>query len=122
VKDKKTDIKIIVAGSRTFNNYVLVKYYLDKIINNRTNIEIVSGGARGADYLGEKYAKEHSLNLSSFPADWTKYGKSAGFVRNREMAIYADVLVAFWDGNSKGTRHMINLAKENNLKTKIIKI
>lgn len=71
---------------------------------------IVSGGARGADKLGEVYAKDNGYNLRIFPADWNTHGYKAGFLRNEEMAEYADALAAFWDGKSRGTKHMISTA------------
>lgn len=114
------DNRIIVAGGRDFNNYELLKSKLDYYLGNLDNISIVSGGARGADRLGENYAIEKGLKLAMFPADWNTYGKSAGFIRNKEMAEYSTHLIAFWDGKSKGTKHMIDLAKEYNLKTKIV--
>lgn len=70
--------------------------------------EIVSGGAQGVDFLAELYAKKHTLKFTEFKADWDTYGKSAGYRRNVEMAEYADALIAIWDGQSKGTLHMIN--------------
>lgn len=99
-------MKTIVAGSRTFNDYELLKDTLQHL--NIT--EVVSGTARGADRLGEKYATENNILLSKFPADWEKYGKGAGYVRNEEMAKYADLCIVFWDGQSKGSLNMINLA------------
>ncbi len=114
-------MKIIIAGSRDFNDYSLLKEKSNFLLSKTTeNIEIVSGGARGADYLGEKYASENKLKLKIFPADWIKYGRGAGFVRNKQMAEYADALIAFWDGKSSGTKMMIELAKEMNLKVKVI--
>lgn len=112
-------LKIIVAGSRSFNNYPLLDYTLDKFVQKLKpidSIEIVSGGARGADRFGEKYAKEHGYALKVFPAHWDLYGKRAGYLRNAEMADYADCLVAFWDSQSPGTKHMINLAIQKGLK------
>lgn len=110
-------MKTIVAGSRTFNNYKLLKSTLDEI----TEItEIVSGTAKGADTLGEKYAKESNIPLVLFPADWNKYRNSAGYIRNEEMAKYADACIVFWDGKSKGTKHMIDLALKYQLDLKII--
>jgi hypothetical protein len=84
-------------------------------------VQIVSGGARGADALGEKLAKELDLPCKIFPANWDVYGRSAGYKRNRQMAEYADMLIAFWDGKSKGTEHMINLAREYDLDIEIIR-
>ena len=114
-------VSIIVAGSRTFNDYDLLKEKLDELIKGRPDTEIVSGTAKGADLLGEKYAKERNFSIKRFPADWDKNGKSAGYIRNEEMAKYANACVCFWDGKSKGTQHMINLAKKYNLKIIVIK-
>ena len=84
------------------------------------NIVIVSGGARGADKAGEMYANEEKFDLEIFPADWKKFGKSAGFRRNEQMANVADAVVAFWDGKSNGTKHMIETAEKNNLDLRVI--
>ena len=108
--------KVIIAGSRSFTDYALLKAYADfKLSAVQDAIEVVSGGARGADALGERYAKEKGYWLTVFPADWQKYGKSAGYKRNSEMADYADALIAFWDGSSRGTKHMIDLAESKGL-------
>jgi hypothetical protein len=115
-------MKIIIAGSRSFNNYNLLKLECDKFLNehNISNPEIISGTANGADKLGEQYAKQLNIKLTQFPANWNLYGKSAGYKRNLQMAEYADALIAFWDNNSKGTKHMIDIANKLNLITKII--
>lgn len=104
--------KVIVAGSREFDDYPLLKKKLDFFLQNREEIEIISGCARGADRLGERYAKEKGLWLRKFPADWEKHGKKAGYLRNEQMAKYADVAVVFWDGKSYGTKHMIDLCEK----------
>lgn len=119
--------RVIVAGTREFDNYLLLQMklidYLLAIPNEE--IEIISGTARGADKLGEQYASDYNLKCIKFPADWDTYGKSAGYRRNAEMAKYASqehgVLFAFWDGKSKGTKHMIDLAHKYNLETYVIK-
>ena len=112
-------IKVIIAGTRDFNDYDFLKknvdYFLQGINPNNEEIEIVSGNARGADKLGERYAKEHNLPVKLFPANWDKYGKRAGYLRNQEMANYSDMLIAFWDEKSKGTKHMIDIAKKQGL-------
>lgn len=113
-------LKIIIAGSRTFNNYELLKQKLDFYIGEHKEIEIISGTARGADRLGERYAFERGLTLHRFPADWSK-GKSAGYLRNEEMAKYGTHAVIFWDGISRGTKHMIDLAKEYKLNYRVVK-
>ena len=113
-------MKVIIAGGRTFNDYDLLCQNCYKAFSLQTEIEIVSGTANGADKLGEKYANEKGYQIKKFPADWDKYGKSAGYKRNEEMAKYADSLIAFWDGKSKGTKHMIDLAKRYSLKVKVV--
>ncbi len=120
-------LKVIIAGSRNFNNYKLLKKKMDFFLKNKIdknkpsfNIEIVSGTARGADTLGETYAKDKGYALTKVPAHWDLYGKKAGYIRNREMRDYADVCVVFWDGESKGSKHMINLAKEDNMPIRVV--
>lgn len=88
---------------------------------SNTEIEIVSGKAKGADTLGEKWAKERGLKIKSFPADWDQFGNSAGPIRNAQMADYGTHLVAFWDGRSRGTLNMVNVAKAANLNMRVIK-
>jgi hypothetical protein len=105
-------MKVIVAGSREFNNYRLLRDTLDRLLAGLGDVEIVSGCARGADRLGERYAIERSHAIKRFPADWAEHGRAAGPIRNNEMAKYADMLVAFWDGKSKGTHHMIKAMRK----------
>lgn len=112
-------MKLIIAGGRNFSDYEKLCQFCDKILSKQTKIKIVSGTANGADKLGEKYANENGYKIKQFPANWNKYGKSAGYKRNAKMAEYADALIAFWDGKSKGTKHMIDLAKRVNLEIKI---
>lgn len=131
-------MRIIIAGSREFDDYkrlelecnrIFCQFAEEKIIpvsaiESAKVIEIISGGARGADKLGEKFAKEYKLPLKIINADWNTYGKRAGYLRNEQMALYAKtddgVLVAFWDGKSKGTKHMIDLATKHGLKVFVI--
>jgi len=116
-------LKVIIAGSRDFNDYQLlenlVNMYLQRYSTDQ--IEIVSGGARGADRLGERYAQSREIALKVMPADWDTYGKSAGYRRNEEMAQYATHCIVFWDGESRGTQHMINLANQYNLALRIVR-
>ena len=107
-------MKVAVVGSRNFNNYELLKETLDKL-----NISlIVSGGAKGADSMSEVYAKEHGIETLIFKPDWS-LGRHAGFLRNENIVNNCNVLVAFWDGKSSGTKHSIDLAYKKN---KVIKI
>lgn len=112
-------MKIIIAGGRDFNDYETLKRFCNHVLVNTPEFEIVSGTASGADTLGEKYASEVNKPIKRFPADWDKHGKSAGYKRNLEMADYADALIAFWDGQSKGTKHMIDIAKKKGLRIKV---
>lgn len=119
-------MKIIIAGGRDFDDFTHLKERCDDIIGGLIagsawagTIRIVSGTARGTDKLGEKYAELYGYPIDRFPADWEKYGKAAGYKRNAEMAQYADVLIAFWDEKSRGTKHMIDLAIEHGLRTYI---
>lgn len=121
----ESTVRIIIAGGRDFNNYDFLKKEASIFISeidNGDHIEIVSGGAKGVDLLGEKFAEEKNLELIVFPADWKKFGRAAGPRRNAQMAKYATHLLSFWNGESKGTKSMLTLAKKENLKVKIISI
>lgn len=107
-------MKTIIAGSRDIIDYGLVTEAMNRIDWDVT--EIVSGGARGIDTLGERWASDNNVSLKIFPADWDTYGKAAGPIRNAQMAKYADALVAIWDGKSRGTSNMIGEAKDLGLK------
>lgn len=108
---------LLVAGSRGFNNYPMLKEKLDYLLQNQSGkeIHIVSGGAKGADTLAEWYAKERGYQMHVFPADWS-IGKSAGYRRNEQMHQFISQFpkrgcVCFWDGSSKGTQHNFELCK-----------
>jgi len=105
-------MKLLIAGSRDFNDYEMLKEKLDKILCSSNISEIISGKAKGADTLGERYAKERNIKIKEFPAEWNLYGKKAGMIRNKEMAKYATNAIIFWDGNSKGTENMIKLMEK----------
>ena len=114
--------RVIVAGTRYFNSPTIMQVTLDHLLSDHQpdEVEIVSGRARGADRMGEAYAKSRGYAVKLFPADWEQYGKSAGYKRNTQMAEYADALVAFWDNQSRGTFHMINIARDLGLPTEVI--
>ena len=106
--------RVVVAGCRDYTNYQEAKEFIDYCISNiRTDnrIIIVSGGAKGADTLGERYARENGFNVERHLPDWEKLGKNAGPKRNREMAKICDFVICFWDGKSLGTKSMIESAK-----------
>ena len=115
-------MKVIIAGGRSFNDFELfkvkVKHYLGSLSEKP---EIIHGGCKGADALAHIFAEANELNVKVFNANWGKYGNAAGPIRNREMAEHADSLIAFWDGKSKGTKNMIDTAKELKLNIRIVK-
>jgi len=111
-------MKFAIIGSRTFTDYGLLQRILLKF--NKDITEVVSGGAKGADSLGKKYAIENGLAFTEFKPDWEKYGKSAGYRRNVDIIENCDWVVAFWDGLSKGTAHSINIARNKRKPTIII--
>lgn len=107
----------MIIGSRSFNDYELLKNKCDYLLQNKSGVVIVSGGASGADALAKQYAKERGYFYKEFSADWNLYGKRAGYIRNRQMHEYLSKqedrgVIAFWDGQSKGTTHSFELAKE----------
>jgi hypothetical protein len=104
--------KVVIAGGRDFNDFSTLCNTMDKLLERQIKINkitIISGGARGADTLGERYAQLRNFNLIRVKADWNKHGKSAGFIRNKEMLDLTDGVVCFWDGRSKGTKHMVDI-------------
>jgi hypothetical protein len=105
-------MKIAIIGSRTFSDYDFL-CLLMKTINIDID-EIVSGGASGVDSLAEHYANENNIPIKIFKAEWNKYGKAAGFIRNKLIIEYADKVIAIWDGKSKGTKNSIDLATKQN--------
>lgn len=107
-------MKVIICGGRSLDDYSLVKNVMDEVAARIDVDEIVCGEARGADSLGKRWAIENGIQIASFPADWDRYGKSAGIRRNSSMGNYADYVVAFWDGKSTGTKHMIHYMEQNN--------
>jgi hypothetical protein len=113
--------RVIIAGSRTTpeNNKELLEQ-ISQILP-KENLTIVSGTARGGDRLGENWAKENGVEIRQFPAEWNKHGKSAGMIRNKEMAEYATELLLIWDGESRGSANMKKEAEKRKLKiTEII--
>jgi hypothetical protein len=116
---------VIVAGSRSFNDYTLMEDKLNRILSNWESqgeqITILQGGAQGADTLAQQYATVEGFGSITMRAEWSKYGRSAGMRRNEEMAALADAVIAFWDGESRGTAHMIKEAQSRKLPTRIIR-
>lgn len=116
-------MRTIIAGGRDFNDYELLAGEVEHFEENHSSsyLTIVCGKARGADTLGEQWAKEEERDVIYFPADWDTHGKSAGYIRNSEMADNAEALIAFWDGKSKGTKNMIDIALRKGLVVKVVR-
>lgn len=121
----KPKFRVVVAGSRGFDDLALLAKRMDKILGNISesrDIVIVSGGARGADETGEFYALSKGYDVERYPADWEKYGKGAGPIRNKEMLEIADAVVVFWDGKSRGTMNMKNITEDSGKPLRVIRI
>jgi hypothetical protein len=122
-------MKIIIAGSRGVTDYEVVR---QAIIQSGywkqfgSDIEVVSGTARGVDLLGEEFAERNNLKVDRFPADWVTDGRAAGHIRNRVMGDWAKKhdgrLLAIWDGRSRGTKGMIEYAQQIGLETFVLLI
>jgi len=114
-------MKLAIVGSRTFTDYLFLESTIMTRIN-KTVTEIVSGGAPGADSLAEDFAKKFRLKMKVFPADWKGLGKKAGYLRNISIIEYSDIVIAFWDFVSPGTKSSINLAYKMHKELHIIDV
>ena len=122
-------MKVIIAGSRTIRDLALIETAVRE--SGFTITEVVSGRQRswdsitrtyyGADYLGEKWAEANGIPVRLFPADWAGLGRSAGMIRNRQMAAYGEALIAVWEAGSRGTANMISEAMKRGLKVYVLK-
>lgn len=120
--ERKEPFRVIIAGSRHFNDYKMLSAYCDKVLANKAQtheITIISGHCYGADLLGERYAREKRYSCEIYEAEWARYGRGAGQRRNKQMAEVADALIAFWNGESRGTKGMIEIAKGKGLMIRI---
>lgn len=121
-------MKLAIIGSRTFDDYErldgTIESHLSRINAEREYVplfnEVISGGARGVDQLGARWAKEHGVKLTEFIPDWDRHGKRAGFLRNEDIVAAADFVLAFWDGKSKGTGNSLSIAKRLKKPTLIV--
>lgn len=111
-------MNIAIVGSRNFSDYGYLKEKLDSFLEdkNLNDILIVSGGAKGADQLAEKYANEKNISTMIFLPDWKQFGRSAGFIRNADIIKNSDTVIAFWDGESNGTKNSIDLGRKKDKK------
>lgn len=114
-KKEECVMKIVIGGCRTFKEYDVFCAFVNDCLEELQGGEeltFLSGHCAGVDLMAERYAQERGLALEIFPANWAKYGRAAGPIRNREMVKRADVVIAFWDGASRGTKSLIGYAKE----------
>lgn len=111
-------IRVVIAGSRNYTDYSSASKFICENLSayEKKSLIIVSGGCRGADSLGERFAAENGISVEKYPAEWKKYGKGAGLVRNMKMAEICDFAICFWDGKSKGTFSMIDYCRKLNKK------
>lgn len=111
--------RILIAGSRDFCDYCYLEECVDDFISrtfpDEKEIVVMSGTARGADRLGEIYSINRKYDLEKYPADWDRYGRSAGFRRNEQMVEIADAAIMFWDGISHGTKHAIDISMKKGI-------
>jgi len=116
-------MKLLIAGSRTFANYQILSQNVDNVLSKTLEeVAIISGTARGADTLGERYAEERGFEVVRMPADWDAHGKAAGPIRNKAMSNLATHAIIFWDGQSRGTANMIYLCKQAGIPTRVIEL
>ena len=116
LNDYKEASRVIIAGGRDFNDYEymstkLNELFKDQNVFNNKAIKVISGMAKGTDTLAIRYADEHKLTKILFPANWKEYPRIAGFLMNNDMLSIATHLIAFWNGESSGTKHMIEIAQ-----------
>lgn len=116
----KSGICVGVVGSRNFSDYDLLNKELSKIHKSSEIRQIISGGAKGADTLAEIWARDNRVPTKIFYPDWKKLGKAAGIIRNKDIVGNSDFIIAFWDGESRGTKSSIDIAKSSGKKIKVI--
>lgn len=114
--------RVIIAGSRGFTAFADLCAYCDKVLARKAQegqIVVLSGHCQGPDLMGEEYARQRGYVVEVHPADWKQYGKAAGPKRNKEMAAAAHALIAIWDGESRGTKNMIDEARAAGLPVRV---
>ncbi len=115
-------MRTIIAGSRECTDYNILLEVIAVVSTSWDISAVLSGTARGPDRLGERWAGENNIPLEQFPADWDLHGNSAGYIRNSVMAKNAEALIALWDGSSKGTGHIIDLARKSGLEVYVHRV
>jgi len=119
-------MNLIIAGGRNFTDYGLLEkevlLFLKSHKKKNEKVSIISGRAKGADTLGERFADKYGIEKILKPANWEKYGKAAGHIRNSEMAEISTHCIVFWNGSSFGSKNMIETATKKGLKLKVVNI
>ena len=113
-------MNICINGSRGYKNYSQMKLTLDIELKDKSDVTFILGGARGADQLAERYAKENKIPFKVFKPDWDKHGRAAGIMRNKVMISQSNHLISFWDGKSRGTKHAIDHARMNSIPVTVV--
>ena len=123
MRSSSTSFNLLIAGGRDFSNYDLLARRCAAFIAENCGareLVVISGRASGADSLGERFAREYSLECKYYPAQWKTYGRAAGPIRNKQMAEVADGAVVFWDSHSRGTRNMIGYLQERGVPYELV--
>ena len=114
------NMKVAIIGSRDFSDYRLLKQKCNLILSGSESFTILSGGARGTDRLAERYAREKDIPILIYKPDWIEHGRKAGMIRNNQILLFCTHVIAFWDGKSPGTKHMIIQSKILGKKLRIV--
>lgn len=119
--DDPRSLRVLVCGSRSWTDFDTIYYRLSSLVRDYPDVVIVEGGAKGADTIARQVAEDFQVDTEEYLPDWEKYKKQAGFKRNIQMLeTKPDLVLAFWDGKSKGTRHIITEAKERGIEVEVI--
>jgi hypothetical protein len=113
--------RVLVTGSLSFNDYELLRATLDRLLAERGNVVVVTGGATGAEALGERYAQERGLGVTQLLADWARYGRGAKVIRNTQLIEVADRAVFFWDGKNRGIAETIERAEAKGIPVEVVR-
>ena len=115
-KKNRAPFKLMISGSRSIRNLRIIFDELEKLYTEHPNLILISGGAKGVDSIAEEWGRFRKIQIEQHKPDWATYGKGAGIVRNKEMVLAADYILIFWDGESKGTKSVIDFCEKQGKK------